>query len=75
MEVRIMPLTIAPISKEITIVKMFLDSKLKSHLSSLGLTLNSKVRILSQTKGNVVLSIKGSRIALDHDVAQNIFIV
>jgi ferrous iron transport protein A len=70
-----MPLTIAPISKEITIVKMFLNSKLKNHLRSLGITLNSRLVILSQANGSVVVSIKGSRIALDHDVAKNIFII
>lgn len=69
-----MPLTIAPVSKEITIVKMFLNSKLKNHLCSLGITLNSRVKIISQNKGNVILSIKGSRIALDQNIANKIFI-
>jgi len=69
-----MPLTIAPINQELTIRKMFTDAKLRKHLSSLGITVNSKLTILSQSKGNIVVFIKGTRIALDRDVVKNIFI-
>lgn len=69
-----MPLTIAPINKELTVRKMFMETKLRKHLCSLGITVNSKLTILSQSKGNIVVFIKGSRIALDYGVAKNIFI-
>jgi len=53
-----MPLTIVPTSKDITIIKIFLNNKLEKYLQSIGITLNYKVKILSQANGNMILSIK-----------------
>lgn len=69
-----MPILLAPIDQEMTIIRIILDDKEKKHFESLGITLNSKVTVLENVSGNVVLLVKGSRIAIDKELATKIFV-
>lgn len=69
-----MPILLAPIDQEMTIIKISLDEKEKKHFENLGITLNSKVTVLENVSGNVVLLVKGSRIAIDKELATKIFV-
>ncbi len=69
-----MPIIIAPLNTELTIIKVLVDSKLKQHLESLGIIKNSKLKIIANTNGNVVCLIKDNKIALDKDVASKILV-
>ncbi len=69
-----MPIVFAPIDEELTIVKVLADDKTKKHLTSLGVTINGKIKILSSAGGNIICLVKGVRLALNKDVATKILV-
>lgn len=69
-----MPIVIAPINRELKIVRIAADDKLKKHLESLGITINGVITVLSASGGSVVCKIKDGRIALDRDLSTKIFV-
>ena len=69
-----MPITLAPLNQEITIVKVLADEKLKKHLESLGILVNAKLTVLSSVNGGVVVIVKDGRLALDAKVASKILV-
>ena len=69
-----MPIALAPLNQEIRIVRVGCDEKETNRLASLGLVRNAPVTLLSSAKGSVVLLVKGSRLALDHQTAAKIFV-
>lgn len=69
-----MPLVVAPIGRELRIVKILTDEKTKKHLESLGITLSSSISIVSQSGGNTICVIKDGRLALDRNIAAKIFV-
>lgn len=69
-----MPLIVAPIGRELKVVKILTDEKTKKHLESLGITLSSTVRIVSQSGGSTICMIKDGRLALDRNLATKILV-
>lgn len=69
-----MPIILAPINEEVTIVRVIAEEKTKKHLESLGISNGRKVVVLQVTNGNVILLIGNTRLALDKDLASKIFI-
>lgn len=69
-----MPLIIAPTNVDLLIKRIVADEKLKKHLESLGITINSTIKIISQTGGNVICIVKDGRLALDRSTATKIFV-
>ena len=64
-----MPLIIAPENKELTIIKILAEDKIKKHLESLGIVVNSKITILNQSGGNVMCKVCEGKIALERNLA------
>ena len=50
------------------------DEKTKKHLESLGITLSSTIRIVSQSGGSTICMIKEGRLALDRNLATKILV-
>ena len=69
-----MPLIVAPINQEVKVLKILTDEKIKKYLESLGITVNSKITILSISGGNVICIVKDCRLALDRNIATKIFV-
>lgn len=69
-----MPLVLAPIGQEVSIVKIMADDKTRKHLANLGILVHSKVTVLSSAGGSTVLCVKEGRLALDRGVASRIFV-
>ncbi len=69
-----MPLIVAPINQEVKVLKILTDEKIKKYLESLGITVNSKITILSISGGNVICIVKDGRLALDRNIATKIFV-
>ena len=70
-----MPIAIAPIDVELTIVKILIsDEKTKKHLESLGIIPTGKIRIVSCTHGNAIVVVKGVRLGLNSDIAKKILV-
>jgi len=52
-----MPIMLAPLNQEVRVVKILATEKLKKHLESLGILVNSKLTVLSVVNGGVVVAI------------------
>ena len=69
-----MPLILAPIGQEVTIVKIVADEKTKKHLSNLGILVQGTITVLSSSGGSTVCRVKDGRLALDRGVAARIYV-
>ena len=69
-----MPLPSAPAGEERTVRKIWLDEKNKRHFENLGVTIGSKITVLSQVGGNVILKVREGRLALDRTQAMKILV-
>ena len=69
-----MPLTLAPVGREMKIVKILTDEKTKKHLLSLGVIAEAGITVLSSSGGSTVCAVKDGRLALDYGVASKIFV-
>lgn len=69
-----MPIFIAPLKVELTITRILVDETTKKHLENLGITVNSKIQVLSSENGSVIVLVKEGRLALDKNIAMKIFV-
>ncbi len=69
-----MPLSLADVGKEVMIKRVGGNSEVKSHLADLGFTPGSFVSIVSSLSGNLILSVKESRVALSKEMAMKIMV-
>lgn len=69
-----MPIMLAPIGVEMNVVRVSADDKIKKHLESLGITVQSKITIVSQCGGSVICNVKDFRLALDRELASKILV-
>lgn len=73
-EEKIMPIGLAPLNVDMKVVKVLLDEKTKKHLESLGILVNSSIKVISSVNGGVVVAVKEGRLALDRSVASKILV-
>ena len=69
-----MPLAMADIGDVNTIKKITGQDEVRRHLAELGFVVGEEVRLISQLGGNLILSVKDSRVALDKSMAMRIMI-
>ena len=69
-----MPLPLAPAGEELTVRKILADEKNKRHFENLGITIGSKIAIVSAPGGSVILKVKDGRLALDKGQAMKILV-
>ena len=69
-----MPLGMASVGDTNTIVKITGRDEVRQHLAELGFVVGEEVTVDSQMGGNMILSIKDSRIALDRTMAMRIMV-
>ena len=69
-----LPLTMANIGEEYVIRRIGGNAEIKRHLESLGFTVGGKVTVVTSLSGNVIVDIKGSRVAIGKDMATKIMI-
>lgn len=69
-----MPLTMARVGEKSYIQKITGKDEVRQHLAELGFVVGSEVMIVSEIAGNMILSVKDSRIALDKTMANRIMI-
>lgn len=68
------PITFAKPQEVVEIVKVSGDEKVRQHLAELGFTVGTKVTVINQIQGNVILQVKESRIAINKDMANKIMV-
>ncbi|PWM74581.1 MAG: ferrous iron transport protein A [Bacillota bacterium] len=69
-----MPLTVAPLNREVKVLKVLAEEKTKRHLENLGVLAGERLTVLSVVGGNVICMVKQSRLALDRQLAVKIFV-
>ena len=68
-----MPLIFAKEGETVTIRRISGKVDVRQHLAELGFVMDAEVLIVSHMAGNLIVQVKGSRIALDKSMAQRIF--
>ena len=69
-----MPIVLAPHNVDLTIMRVGTDQKTKKHLQSVGVMPNSVIKIIASAYGNVIIEVKGVRLAMNKEVATKIFV-
>ena len=69
-----MPLTMAKNGESNYIKKITGKDEVRQHLAELGFVVGEPVRVVNELAGNLILSVKDSRIALDRDMAMRIMV-
>ena len=69
-----MPLTMANAGETVTIKKITGKDEIRLHLAELGFAVDSEVTVVNEIAGNLIIQVKGSRIALDKTMANRIMI-
>ena len=69
-----MPLTMAQPGETVTIRKITGKDEVRRHLAELGFVADAAVTVVSKMAGNLILQVKGSRVALDKTMAMRIMI-
>lgn len=73
--VTIMPLTMTECGREVVIQRIAGKDNVRRHLNEMGFVEGEKVVVISDNGGNMILSIKGARIALDKSMTNRIQVV
>lgn len=69
-----MLLVLAPTDVDLKVIKILVDDRTKKHLESLGITINSTMKLISASGGNVICIVKDGRLALDKSIATKILV-
>ena len=69
-----MPLLMATVGELNTIKRITGRDDVRQHLAELGFVVGEEVRVVSELAGNLILSVKDSRIALDKSMAMRVMI-
>lgn len=69
-----MPITMARVGEKSTIQKITGKDEVRQHLAELGFVVGGEVTVVSEISGNMILSVKDSRVALDKTMANRIII-
>ena len=68
------PLTYADPGEENVIMKVNGRPEVKKHLEDMGFVAGSIIRIVSSVNGNLIVSVKDTKVALDKELAMRIMI-
>lgn len=69
-----MPLTFADSGKLLRIQKISGTDEIRQHLATLGFVTGEEIQVVNKNGGNMIVGVKGSRIALDKSLANRIYI-
>ena len=69
-----MPLVVAPAGEEQMIKRIGGSEEVKRHLQELGFVPGGYVTVVNEIGGNLIVNVKESRVAVDKQLAQKIFV-
>lgn len=69
-----MPLSLADTGQDNIVRKVGGNPEIKKHLENLGFVAGADVSIVNRLGGNVIVSVKGSRVAISREMAMKIMI-
>lgn len=68
------PLTTASVGETVMVRKITGKDEVRQHLAELGFVVDSKVTIVSEICGSLIVQVKSSRVALDRSMANRIMV-
>ncbi len=71
--INLMPLVFAKEGDTVIIRRISGKDEVRQHLADLGFVVDTPVLIVSHMGGNLIVQVKGSRVALDKSMAQKIY--
>lgn len=69
-----MPLSMAKAGEIVVIKKITGKDEVRQHLAELGLVVEASVKIVNEVRGNLIIQVKDSRVALDRTMTNRIMI-
>lgn len=69
-----LPLTYATAGEENIIRKISGNDEIRQHLADMGFVVGANIKLLSSVNGNIIVTVKETRIALNADMARRIMI-
>ena len=69
-----LPLAMANPGERCTVKRIGGKEEVRRFLETLGFVVGSEVTVVSENNGNVIVNVKGSRIAISHEMANKIMI-
>lgn len=69
-----MPLTFLEEGKTVQIQKVTGRDKMKTHLANLGFVENGSITVIKRMAGNLIVEVKGTRVAIDQTLANRIMV-
>ena len=67
-----MPLLLASSGTEYEVLSISGSDDVKKRLMTMGITIGERVKVLSQANGSQIVSVKGTRVALDSSLSRRI---
>ena len=71
---RMMPLISADIGEDLIIKKVGGSRELKQHMADMGFVPGGSVTVVSTVGGSIIVRVKGSRVAINRDMALRIMV-
>lgn len=69
-----MPVSMGTLGQTYTIKCVTGSGEVRSHLEAMGFTSGTEVKIIAQMNGDVILSVKDSRVAVNEEQARHIMV-
>ena len=69
-----MPITYVEEGKTVQIQKITGKDKLRSHLANMGFVQKWNITVIQRVAGNMILEVKGTRVAIDEALANRIMV-
>lgn len=70
-----MPLTMAGVGREQVVREIHGKDEVRTFLEKLGFVKGAEIEVVSFLDGNMIVSVKGTRVALDRAMAQRIMVM
>ena len=69
-----LPLVFAPVGESNTIKKIGGSPEVKKHLENLGFVVGGEISVISENDGDLIVSVKESRVAVSREMAEKIMV-
>lgn len=69
-----MPLTLAEVGEDKIIKKVGGSDEIRKHLEDIGFVSGGSILLINKLSGNVIVDVKGSRVAISEEMARRIMV-
>lgn len=69
-----MPLTLAAVGEELTVMRVSGKPEVKKHLENLGFVPGTSVSVITELNGNIIVRVMEARVAISKEMTQKIMV-